>query len=581
LHKPNGSDKLNILGAKYVPSFIPDHVCNHVPSQLSLAHTIQIAQKWIASCEKFHPHCHIREFPPLPGRVLNIGKPGEQEKIKLIAGAEIRAKYVALSYRWGQFSSIKTSRDTLEQHLARIAWDSLPKTFQDAISLCWGLGVQYLWIDALCIVQDDIREWEIESSNMASVYANSYLTVAATACPNNESSLFFRRMTSFRDVENTKRFPQDIYTDGIEAKDRGISTGLFIRPNLHLAHRRFRNLENAKIHLSDAPLLTRAWAFQERLLPCRTLHFHREELVLECRIDMRCECGYLDDQRLVVRETTEAMQFDETFPTFPGLSGTLKSLFARASMPDPPLRMLRFAWHDLVSEFSRLDLTYETDRLPALSGLAEKFSRPALGQYLAGIWAKDIATGLGFRSFSQPFNHIPTNRLPKAPTWSWSSIPLHGDNYISYNHLVFSGPFAPCPHLTLLNTKIEIAGLNCFGWVSESVVTLFGRFGDCVISRTVTGGWGLKRKSLRDDISEPTSIFYSDGRMAIEEELEVSFLYLGGKQPAENDAPVVMYSVVLEKSSDTLGMFRRVGLMETKRDPSWLESCESRAVSIM
>src|SRR5271170_8055968 len=85
---------------------------------------------------------------------------------------------------------LKSTRDTLKAHFAGIPWSSLPETFQDAITITRKLGIQYLWIDALCIVQDDLSDWEIESSKMASIYSHSFLTIAASHGRDSRSGCF-------------------------------------------------------------------------------------------------------------------------------------------------------------------------------------------------------------------------------------------------------------------------------------------------------------------------------------------------------------------------------------------------------
>lgn len=160
--------------------------------------------------------------------------------------------------------------------------------------------------------------------------------------------------------------------------------GIYVRPQLHLAHDRFKQTENATEHLEDAPLLSRAWAFQERLLPTRTLHFHAEELVWECKSGVSCECGEIDSEQNQAVDTTSPK------------TGWLKKSLAIASRSESSMQSLGYIWLDIVSEFSRLRLTVEADRMPALSGLANSLSTTTLGSYLAGIWSNDIARDLLF-----------------------------------------------------------------------------------------------------------------------------------------------------------------------------------------
>jgi hypothetical protein len=91
-------------------------------------------------------------------------------------------QYIALSYCWGKSLAYKTNMANLQKHKedGGIKYTQLPKTLQDVVFLVRYLGIQYLWADCLCIIQDDTADWEHEASRMADVYSNAYLTIAAT-----------------------------------------------------------------------------------------------------------------------------------------------------------------------------------------------------------------------------------------------------------------------------------------------------------------------------------------------------------------------------------------------------------------
>jgi len=83
-----------------------------------------------------------------------------------------------------------TDSTTMSQHEERILWDALHKTFQNAVHFTRLLGIRYVWIDSLCIVQDDKKEWDREASNMCSIYENSFLTIAATNAKDPSGGLY-------------------------------------------------------------------------------------------------------------------------------------------------------------------------------------------------------------------------------------------------------------------------------------------------------------------------------------------------------------------------------------------------------
>ncbi|EER38572.1 conserved hypothetical protein [Histoplasma capsulatum H143] len=148
---------------------------------------------WISSCIVTHctPECFCDspDNPPLPTRVVDVGLDDDSVKLIEPKGA-VRAKYICLSHCWGLAQIITTTKSTLADRKRAIPWRSLSKTFRDAISLTRALGIKYIWIDSLCIIQDDARDWDVESSNMAAIYTNGHLTIAATMSANGAGGLF-------------------------------------------------------------------------------------------------------------------------------------------------------------------------------------------------------------------------------------------------------------------------------------------------------------------------------------------------------------------------------------------------------
>lgn len=172
---------------------------NIVPERLDVEVAKNQALKWLHECEDKQKHrdCRRREqITKLPTRVLDLGeKPTLQDPIKLveIEGIDRKAKYMTLSHCWGQVQFITTTRGTIEKRKAGIQLEDLPQTFKDAVSLTRSLGIQYLWIDSLCIIQQDKKDWEIEAGRMRSVYANSYLNIAATGSSSGSGGCFRER----------------------------------------------------------------------------------------------------------------------------------------------------------------------------------------------------------------------------------------------------------------------------------------------------------------------------------------------------------------------------------------------------
>ncbi|RSL51534.1 hypothetical protein CEP54_011397 [Fusarium duplospermum] len=156
-----------------------------------------------------------------------------------------------------------TTRDNLDNHLERgIELKDLPKTFRDAVEITRELKVRYLWIDALCIIQkeDDHEDWKRECGNMASIYRNSYLTIAPAWADSANGGCF-------------------------STPDPGIAIGPVMMRNVSHLHSIADPEQSA-----DWPLITRAWTYQERLLARRVIYFGRQEISWDCMEMQTCEC---------------------------------------------------------------------------------------------------------------------------------------------------------------------------------------------------------------------------------------------------------------------------------------------------
>jgi hypothetical protein len=522
-----------------------DATAQNVPAKLDLSLLLAQIRKWISGCDRYHPWCALPARQMLPKRVLDLSS-ADKSSIKLVELNGICAPYISLSYSWGPAGvTLKTTPENRSSHLRNIPWQEFPTVFQDAIVICWALKIQYLWVDALCIIQGDSADWEVESAKMAEIYSNSFLTIAAAACPDNHASLFSERWTSFHyGAEEPFKVPCGSVTVPLH----GLSFQL--KPKLQVAHNRFVQLENAHRHREDAPLLTRAWAFQERLLPSRTIHFHAEELVWECKTNMRCECGQLDDHYLKTAEHLNADHLEESPDS--NSASWLKSLFASVEMTNMASDGACLIWLDLVSEFSRLDLTYEGDRLPALSGLAAKFLHCSMGDYFAGMWSQTLHLALLWESiWEEKSSTLPTGHSPLAPTWSWASVPLAGSNAISYNN-VFNDHCKPSPDFTVLKLSGKVQGKNPFGWVKNGLLCVRGACVKCIAVAQPKGRWALKPRASRLTLSEHEDLLHIavDGPNLILQNTKLVCLYLATGR-----------GICLRKIARNPTRYRRVGLV--------------------
>jgi hypothetical protein len=355
-----------------------------VPCNTSSPETLSTVQKWIKQCDQEHD-CMQNRSTRLPRRLLDI----QANNIKLIESSSIatEVRYVCLSHRWGSSPQqmLCTTRSNFSSFKHHIPWIDLTRTFQDAVSFTRKLGLAYLWIDSLCIIQNepDKRDWHEQSGDMANIYRNAYVTLAASAsdgpnggCYTSENGASVHRVGD--PVAVVK------YADGMESE-------LFAR----------RKFDHKSIQF---PLLKRGWVYQERMLSARMLHFVGEEVVWECGRLLECECG-ADDYETGFERGNVFDQDDESSNVGP------------TSRHPPHLR----PWVKVVSDYTALSLSNVSDKLPALSGIAQVFAARLQDEYAAGLWRKTLVPGLLWYYRTQSSISTTDPLEWRAPSWSWAS----------------------------------------------------------------------------------------------------------------------------------------------------------------
>ncbi|KAH8595893.1 heterokaryon incompatibility protein-domain-containing protein, partial [Bisporella sp. PMI_857] len=323
----------------------------------------------------------------LPRRLIHISDDNENIRLCLTEDIDVsgaRLQYATLTHCWGRIPMpILATRENLDEMLCRIPFESLTKTFQDAIKIARRLGFQYLWIDTLCILQGDVGDWMSEAVMMGSIYASCSLNIVASASPEGSIGCFFDRDTELHRGLKVLAFTEE------KSEQRTI---LNCMPN--------------NLPLYGSFTAKRAWCFQETFLAPRSLSFHRDQIYWQCRV----------------------FTANETFP-----QGLVHE--------DPPLRSRTyrsrsreqlnstFEWFKLVNMYSSGQLTYWKDKLIAMSGVARFLSKDfpldamddggSSGQsYLAGLWKSDLASQLLW-CMSKP---CPRQYPQSTPSWSWASV---------------------------------------------------------------------------------------------------------------------------------------------------------------
>jgi hypothetical protein len=314
---------------------------------------------------------------------------------------------------------VKTTRGNVKQHMSNINWAELNQIFKDAIAITKRIGCQWIWIDCLCIIQDDELDWKEESSKMADIYSNSFLNVAATFSATSTGSCFSDRKFYHSDQNNpkptNKAWSTEILDDG-----HAPSMGLCVRISHCLCHQHITG-DSELLRRQASPLLDRAWVLQERLLAPRTLHFGSSEMTWECNSCLACECGGISETQTRTRG--------------------LKIAFAYVCQNRVPREDILDLWRKIVEAYTSLSLTQLSDTPNAIAGLASRIFSKLGSDYIAGNWAEDLPQALlwlviGNRQPGCERRHS-LAMIPSIPTWSWMSLycaSLSGAK-VSFRHL--------------------------------------------------------------------------------------------------------------------------------------------------
>lgn len=448
----------------------------HITSDPTSQPLLDKIQGWIKTCKKSHVVCSEAEAAikinrKLPKRVLSVGL-GNVDDIHLLETDEwlkIDEPYIALSHCWGKTHNLLLEKATIAGFKQKIPHDKLSKTFKHAIQLAQGLGVRYLWIDSLCIIQDDTKDWETEAAKMASIYEGAYLVVAATGFPDGDAG-FLSLKEPFITVEGSFPDGKPFQLYGRRSLGHAAFTWGYKSPHVE----DFINPRSAErmVDPADFPLFYRAWCFQERMLATRMVHFTKDEVIFDCLACMNCECGALcgheKDALVPLRRILRTGQ-----KHIPKLIGNRREGVTRHNArwsfsTDDEFTLGHELWRDLAVSYSAKQITRKTDGLPAMAGLAVKMAGASAGRYLAGLWEKDLLNGL--RWFTVETETDEANDSYTAPSWSWVSVHRGvswGNDSFSEDKFFVDVDFD--------RTECPPKGLNPYGEVEYGYIFVTGR----------------------------------------------------------------------------------------------------------
>jgi hypothetical protein len=325
--------------------------------------------------------------------------------------------------------------------------------------------MRYLWIDALCIIQDDKSDWEREAVKMGQVYENAFLTIATDAAKDPTRGILISRSTDLvsthvRNDRPTRDSKVMVFT---LLDSQGHACDIRVREPLH--HHDL--VMPRSVYDITYPLMARGWTLQKRLLSRRTLHFTECEYVWECKTTLFCECGCISREFAGLHGNhSPKVGFERAMKE---ISIGSASILDQAMAKYPQTKAITMAWTLIIGGYSARQLTYSSDKLPAIAGMARKFSRlkssPERRTYLAGLWLEDLPWLLCWRAFDWRSDKL--TALSSAPTWSWASL----ETPVIWDHDMFEAR----SEVDVVSTSTGAHGEDFLGQVKNGKIVLRGR----------------------------------------------------------------------------------------------------------
>lgn len=456
----------------------------------------------------------------MPSRVLHISGSAEEPMIRLSIDHPT-VPYATLSYCWGADQPAKTTRANVSSYLSNIDFSTLPTTIRDAAIVTLRIGLSYLWVDAMCIIQDDLEDVMVQIAQMHAIYHSSWVTIAAAEASTCDDG-FLQPRGLWQPIRMRARWDED-----------GPSEVLLV--------------PEGTSYREDAPLFRRGWTMQETSLSRRLLIYGQRELIFLCLEGDRCEGG----DPLNARDGI--MSFDLGDATY-------------LSRRHPE------SWGYLVSRYSQRLLSVEGDKLLGIAALAEAYGESkGVSGYVAGMWREDFLEQClwttevyGTEEGTGVARHPTTYR---APSWSWASL----DGHISSFGESANKPLMVMPEKMPSNVTCQVVDVrtnlvavgNPFGMVSDGFLVVKGRLRQLV--------WE-SRWEQRGHLVKGVG---TDTRM----ELKIDCL-----QNWERTDEVLLwsleicktdtgsgYALLLQEAGLRHGSFRRVGRLDISPGRGWVE----------
>jgi len=351
--------------------------------QRPLIADLRLFKQWKYLCDKHHgKKCTtIFQMPErITPRLIDVQQ-------RCLVDASKDDTWICLSYVWGQARTLRLSKSNAADLYkpGSLTPTNLPNIVEDAVRVSTGLGERYLWVDALCIIQDDDQDKARFVSRMDSIYACATVVIVAATCVDSNSMLPGVR-SGTRQSEPSPFVIQGISL--VQSLDPVDGIGIDLRTG------------RSGAYLGTTIWDTRAWTLQERFLASRCLVFTDEQIFWECEETFCCEDSFREIPYIIRNPRRTSL-----------CGGELDLVWST----DGPV--FDHYYRTLLEEYSCRAMTNESDGLNAFSGIIRAFESTRHEQFYCGLPCAYLESAL---AWGHPFEHKLKRRQGDFPSWSWT-----------------------------------------------------------------------------------------------------------------------------------------------------------------
>ena len=491
-----------------------------------------LARHWLNECSNNHQSCMSTAGSKCrPTRLIKIEPLPSGFQLFLDTTSRLET-YITLSYCWGSKRPLRLLKSNLAKFVVHIAWESLPQVFKDAVVATSYLGIGFLWIDALCIIQDSQEDWYEQSTKMSEVYQNAWCNLSALDTEDSTEAMISPRIAK-------DHAPIFLYSECEDGPPQ--------RYNLIQSDWWTQGVERAAVN-------RRAWVLQERLLARRILHFGRNQLFWECKVLRACE-QWPAGRLLTDRQGWDPSYAHRLAQMITVGDGSQTQPFHQKNDRMKRSSEMNFVWGCILHRYTACNLTMPGDKLVAISGIVKQLQQAQSDEYFAGLWKREF-----IHSLLWLYPH--GGRRPvtyRAPSWSWASLEGEAENH---------RPCTDCVAMASMESvKISSVTGDATGAIKEGILNLKCRTHPSFCHSR--DGLSLKLSIESLDLPPSTGISESNSITAYADidstELPKNLLCAPLKYHNGSDKNTVFLKtagLIIQPSPHQEGSYERVGMFE-------------------